>query len=290
MLQNDQEKATTAVGMFQTALAHVAHADEQALRHKLMQFASRGPGSWHMVLDFDRTLTCANASGQDFFTWSILDSFLPQKMQSIATNLYNRYRPLELSGELTEELALEWWNKSLKLLQDGKVNLFEVEREFMSRASIRPGIAELFAFCKQHNIPTVILSAGVTDVIEIWCRHHGIKPDIIMATRLKLTPEGHIAGWDQDGLIHALNKHERGHGEIAALRVNRPNTILVGDSMDDARMVEGEDVLRARIYDLRPDEADNHTARTATLTRFDLMLANGTLLPLVNLMKEMNSK
>ncbi|HEV2403625.1 MAG TPA: DNA polymerase III subunit gamma/tau [Candidatus Saccharimonadales bacterium] len=164
------------------------------------------------------------------------------------------------------------------------MNLFDVERKFVSRASIRPGVAELFELCQKHNIPTAILSAGVTNIIDIWCQHFGIHPDIVLSTHLGLTDEGHIAGWGQESMIHVLNKRERGHGELSVLREQRPNIIL-GGGLDDADMVQGSSILRTRVYDPRPDEKDSEAAQLATLQRFDLMLAGGSLQPLVDLIR-----
>ena len=124
-------------------------------------------------------------------------------------------------------------------------------------------------------------------MIDIWCQHYGIQPSAVLATRLNVTPEGLIAGWDQNKLIHVRNKRERGHGELSALKAQRPHIILVGDSLDDANMVEGDAALRTRIYDPRPDEKDSEAAQQATLRRFDLMLVGGTLRPLVGLMESM---
>jgi HAD superfamily phosphoserine phosphatase-like hydrolase len=252
---------------------------------KLRKLQDRASGV-HMVFDFDRTLTCARTSGEDFYSWTIMASFLPKSFEQEAAELYRAYRPLELRGELTHELAAEWWNWSLGMMRRGGVNLLEVERDFLKVASIRPGVKELFDLCERRSIPTVILSAGVTNIIEMWCKHYGIRPAVVISTRLELTPEGRIAGWDPDNLVHVLNKRERGHGELSRLRAERPNIVLVGDSLDDAGMAEGdEDVLRVRIYDPRADERDNEAARRATLERFDLMIGGKSLEPLVGVLE-----
>ena len=56
-----------------------------------------------------------------------------------------------------------------------------VEQDFLSKASIRPGTKELFDLCAEHGIPTIILSAGIKDVIELWAEAYQIKPSVILA-------------------------------------------------------------------------------------------------------------
>jgi HAD superfamily phosphoserine phosphatase-like hydrolase len=270
---------------FTEALEPFLFKDAAIVGNKLANFEAEGAESWHVLLDFDRTLTCANESGKDFYTWTILESYLPEEFRKPSAELYQQYRPIELRGEMTEAIANEWWNKSLQMMKEAGVNLREVEHEFMSRASIRPGVKEIFGLCKGWGIPIAILSAGITDVIEIWCRHFNIEPNYILSTKLQLTSDGRIAGWDRNKLIHPFNKREQGHSELVKLTAGRPRAIIVGDSLDDAKMAAGSDsVLRVRIYDPRPDEHDSASAQAATLENFDLMLAHGSLKPLVSLM------
>jgi HAD superfamily phosphoserine phosphatase-like hydrolase len=255
----------------------------------MTEFQQRGPAGCHVLLDFDRTLTCANAEGVDFYTWTIMESFLPPEFIQPSSELYQTYRPLELRGELTQAKAAEWWNASLSMFQRAGVNLYEVEREFVSRANIRPGVTELFALCQELRIPIVILSAGITNIIEMWCRHYGLQPDLILSTRLQLTPDGFIAGWSQDELIHVLNKRERGHGQLTTLQAERPYTVVVGDSLDDAAMVEGDEkVLRMRVYDPRADEHDDDAAQAATMEKFDVMVKTGSFEPVVELLRKLS--
>jgi phosphoserine phosphatase len=196
-------------------------------------------------------------------------------------------RPLELAGQLDEALAAEWWNASLTLMRDARVNLREVERAFASRTSIRPGAVDLFDVCKRLGLPVAILSAGVGNIIELWCRHHELKPDVILATQLKLDGAGAIESWDKARVIHALNKRERGHDQLTAWRRERPDTILVGDSLSDAHMVEGDgQILRVRIYDPRPDETGGEVERRASLELFDWVLGGGSLVPLARLVEQ----
>lgn len=274
-------------GALGPALSRFAYSDKAAVEKKLRRFARHGRAAWHVVLDFDRTLTCATEPGQDFYTWNVLGSFIPKDLQEPWGDLYNSYRPLELRGKLTDALAVEWWDQSFDLLQRGKINLCDVEREFISRANIRPGVSKLFDVCKKIEVPVVILSAGIADIIRLWCEHYKVFPDLIVANQLLLSDAGLVEGWDREGMVHVRNKRERGRKELSHLRSERPYAFLAGDSPDDAHMAEGSKAIRTRVYDPRSDEQDDQATQRAALKLFDLILTGGTLEPLVEIIEIM---
>ena len=267
----------------QEVLGGFACRDREKVSQKLRYFAEQGVGKLHMVFDFDRTLTTkATEDGPDVTTWQILKGHLPVLAQREYDKLYQKYRALEIANQLDLEGALTWWRETLRLFKDNKVNLGEVEKDFLSKATARPGTHDLFQQSEEAGIPVVILSAGIKDVIDLWCRKNGISPAVVLSTKLELDEAGVITGWNEDGLIHALNKNEKGHGELSRLRAERPLTILVGDSMDDASAVEGEEnVLRVRIRNPRKDElSDAESFRRETFTKFDLLIESGDFSPL----------
>ena len=152
---------------------------------------------------------------------------------------------------------------------------------------IRPGVKELFNICSKKNIPTIIISAGVRDVIEAWCQRFEIKPSIILSTNLFFDSDGIISGWDKKTLIHILNKKEKGHQEIKKIRKLRPNTILIGDSIKDESMVSGvKNVLRIMVDDPRKDDLHrNEMFYDNTFKKFDLIIKNKSLYPVVDIIK-----
>jgi hypothetical protein len=86
-----------------------------------------------------------------------------------------------------------------------------------------------------------------------------------------------------------LNKHEIGHPELTKIKQDRPNVLVIGDSLSDANMATGTDnVFRIRIYDPRPDEARNSAGvRTQTLELFDVLLQGRTLTPVCELVRSL---
>ena len=260
--------------------------NHEILQAKIADFISASASNIHFLFDFDRTLTVRNPkTNEDTTTWHILREHLPADGRKQYQNLFDKYRVLEIDGTMTAFDAAEWWSSILDLFVEHKLDLAAVEQDFLDRATIRPGTTEIFQFCKEHNIPTVVMSAGIRDVIEMWDRTYGLNPSLTLSTALILDDAGVVVGWHRDTLIHALNKSETDHPELASIRRSRPKAILVGDSINDSDMASGDkDVLRIRIFDPRPDELFNiDNERQKTFLKFDAMLESGSLMPLLEL-------
>lgn len=265
--------------------------DEKVVIGKLGRFQREGKGKTHLLFDFDRTLTVNNNKGEDITTWHILRSHFTPQAQRQYDDLFQRFRPLEIQQKLTQNDAIAWWEQTLSLIKDSQVNMQKVEQNFLSKANARPYATEVFETCEQLGVPTVILSAGVKDVITLWCSYYKINPTVILSTQLKLGEGGLVIGWEKNSLIHVLNKREKGHADLSRIQVTHPLTILVGDSVHDADMVEGEeDVIRIRVIDPREDENISHKRfAEETFQRFDLMIGNGSMKGLLDLVRAINN-
>lgn len=262
-------------------------ASTSTFKTKLAGHRSVGASNLHMVFDFDRTLTVKKPGTDDeVTTWHILREHLPEEGQLQYQELFEKYRALEIAGTLTQEDAITWWSSILNLFVQYNVDLTAVEEDFLAKANIRPGVAELFKLCSDNKIPTIILSAGIRDVIEIWCRKYRIEPSLVISTGLILDKTNRIVGWGKETLVHALNKSEATHPELLAIRKSRPKALLVGDSLDDAAMAAGErDVIRIRLLDPRADDLVNEQEQKRTFERFDALIKSGSLLPACELVE-----
>lgn len=262
-------------------------ADPDSFLEKMGRFTQLGATGLHAVLDFDRTLTVKRpGSSDEVTTWHIMNEHMPAEAQAQYRAYFEKYRALELAGEMDTGHAVEWWSAILDLFVRNEVSLNDVERTFLERASIRPGANELFELFNEYKIPSTILSAGIRDVIDIWTAKFEINPTLSLSTQLEVDHAGIVVGWDRSSLVHVLNKHETGHPELTEIRSSRPNTLVIGDSMDDAAMASGEtDVLRVRILDRREDDPDIETDKMRSFERFDALITNGSMVPLSRLVR-----
>jgi HAD superfamily hydrolase (TIGR01544 family) len=257
------------------------HSPTADIETKIVGFKQAGINQLQVVLDFDRTLT--EKHNQDSTSWQLMRNHLPPEGQAEAQKVFDHYRAIEVAEKLTAEDAVAWWSESMAIITKYHLDMGVVEHDFLSRSTIRPGTKELFALCAQHNIPTIIMSAGIKDVIDIWCKAYDIRPTIILSTELRLDDENRVIGWYEDTIVHTLNKREIGHPELSKIRTERSHTILAGDSMHDFDMADGTDnVFRVRVVDLLEEEKSNqHEIHEKSLKMFDVVIEDGTLVPIV---------
>lgn len=107
---------------------------------------------------------------------------------------------------------------------------------------MRPEVDTFLKTCSDMSIPLLVFSAGVSDVIEEALRQHSMLHDNMHIVSNKM-------GWNADGvcdhfeepLIHVFNKSEFCLEKTAYYDSiqDRPNVILVGDSVGDVLMSQG---------------------------------------------------
>jgi HAD superfamily phosphoserine phosphatase-like hydrolase len=260
---------------------------------KVSGFKNATTNQLQVVLDFDRTLTMHyTKNAHDSTSWQIMRDHLPMSAQGEAQLLHDHYRNLELCGMMSDKDARAWWASTLRIIVENNLDLNVIENDFVSKSTIRPGTKELFELCKTYNIPTVVMSAGVKNIINMWCRTYDIQPTIILSTELQLDSSNHVIGWDEASVVHMFNKHELDHPELSKIRAERSHTILVGDSIHDHSMAAGDDtVFRIRVVDpYLYDAVDQKTIKDETFKLFDAIIENQTLTPVVDLIKSVVKK
>jgi len=258
---------------------------------KLASFITAGPTKLHIVSDFDLTLTAGKHPGDNLGTWDVMDALIPAEGVTRHTEIYQSFRPIEIAGQLTAEMAAEKWAETLDLITSYHMDIDDIKTAFLSVATLRPGAKELFDLSRRRGIPTVILSSGIRNVIEIMAKHYDIQPDFILSNDLSIDKTGHVNGWQRDSLIHILNKHEMGHDELARLRASHSRILLLGDVPADADMVVGhDDVLRIRVLDPRRGECHNLTAALeASFTAGYDLVTEHSLKPVVTILEQLTS-
>jgi len=251
--------------------------NKEKVTNKLNHFIRSGKNRVHLILDFDRTITQGkNKEGRDITVWQALISLLPPQAQLEYKRFHDKYGVLEVNNKLSVTDAVMWWESILRLFKENRIKLLDIKRA-ADGMRVRPYAKDLFKICVQKRIPVVIISAGIKNIIELFCKKEDIKPTILLSTELTFSSRGHVNGWKKETLIHVLNKKERGHQEIKKIKSPRPNTIVIGDNLNDASMVQGEkNVLRIAINPMG--------AEKEFLQKFDLIIKGESLLPIIKIL------
>jgi 5'-nucleotidase len=87
--------------------------------------------------------------------------------------LFDKYYPIEIDPVLTEAEKLPemvaWYTQVHELWYKAGITRETIPRavaKSLSKVKLRPGFVELAEFAKRHDVPLLIFSAGVGDVIE----------------------------------------------------------------------------------------------------------------------------
>lgn len=213
---------------------------------------SGGPGSVHILSDFDRTLTHhSRPDYQDSALVAVLGEgdYLPPDYKVKVDVLYKKYYPIEYDPNipLTVKKAamIEWWRQMFNLMISSGLTKEIVARAMKDcQVELRDGVEDWLDLLRQLHIPLVIFSASGLGRESI---------NIFLDKLKKHLPDIHILAnafiWDESGraigvrepIIHSYNKDEtliQNFPFFSEIK-NRRNVILLGDSLGDVGMVEG---------------------------------------------------
>ena len=114
-----------------------------------------------------------------------------------------------------------------------------------SKLIFREGAKEFIEKTKENNIPLIILSAGIGNVIEEFLKINNcyFNNIYIISNFIKFDENGNMKKFE-DNMIHSLNKTIEGHlfqkckNEIK----DRKSGILMGDLIDDKKMADKNNI------------------------------------------------
>ena len=218
--------------------------------------------SVHILADFDRTITMDESKT----TWGILsdDNLSLEEYVTERNRLYDFYRPIELNEALDYEdknkYMVEWWTKHINLF----IN-FGLKEETIKKAvkdsqtlKFRDGAIDFFKGLKNKNIPLIIISAGIGNVIEEFLRNNNCYFDNIYIVANFIEFKDGVAIGIRDEIIHSLNKNEAILPDfLKDIIKDRPNIILLGDQISDTRMIPNEVLTAIKIGFCEENVVDN---------------------------------
>ena len=164
--------------------------------------------------------------------------------------LFEEYHPFEndlsISLEKKSEKMYEWWKKHFELLVEKGLSLETIKKasEDMRKEhaiKFRKGAKNISDILNENNIPFVIMSASIGNMIEELMKSNGMLHNNvhIIANLLDFDENGKFVKVRE--IIHIFNKHEvelKNFPEYKKVE-GRKNVILIGDGLGDAGMIEG---------------------------------------------------
>lgn len=219
------------------------------IKEKILE---QGKENFHVVADFDRTLTKFVVNGDPIPSLIHIlrkEGYLGEDFTEKSKNLAEKYRPIEFDSSLSlEEKKKEmhdWWAKNFKLMIDSKLNKRDLEKVINSEfLQLREGVEEFLDFLHNKEIPLIIFSAN-----ELG----GDSIKMLLEKKGKLYSNIHIISnefnWNEEGyaisvkepIVTVVNKDEtilQSFGFYESIK-SRQNILLLGDSLGDISMVKG---------------------------------------------------
>jgi len=269
--------------------------DQNKFDSKLKAIVAAGKDKLHVRMDFDGTVTEAIVGGKTVpsLTSILRDEDILGKDYSLkARALYDKYHAIEIDPEIAKadkkNAMHEWWSTHFELMIKSGLGKKHIEQVLLSsRIRLRKGFKEFAQTLAANNIPLVIMSSDGLGAATI----------LLVLENNKIPPVNiHIVSnqfeWDSRGrvikvkepIIHTLNKNEETIRRVPAAYEtikDRPNVLLLGDSVADITMVEGARILN--LLSLGFLNKDSEKQRAAFRQTFDAIILNDGPMDFANL-------
>lgn len=225
-------------------------SNPKEFEQKKTKISLDGISNFHVVSDFDRTLTKAFVKGQKQAT-AIAQlregGYLTPDYPRQAYALHDKYYPIEINPNIPKqeknEKMVEWWSSHLTLMIESGLSKNVIEDVVKkNKLTPREGMDSFFKFINSKKIPCLILSAGIGDIIESFLREKKVleKNIHIISNFFSYDSSGKVIGY-KSKIIHTFNKNEAQiNGTKFAKEVeNKTNLLLLGDGLGDLDMAKG---------------------------------------------------
>jgi HAD superfamily hydrolase (TIGR01544 family) len=198
---------------------HVRIKDRERVNLILGNLRQSGKRSLQVVSDFDRTISLVSFNGEpcptSFGILEVSDHIDPEHRQAL-NDLFHHYFPIEHDHSMTKEeklpFMIEWWEKAQQVIVDTGITRDDLRTIIQSSwTHLRRNCKTFFKALEDNDIPCLVFSAGLGDVIEEWMEHEcsGSYKNIKIVSNFMDFDEEHsrIKGF-KGSMIHIFNKNE----------------------------------------------------------------------------------
>jgi len=273
--------------------------NQRELEYKIESIKQDGKESFHIISDFDRTLSRAYAEGKE--SHSLFQHFrkhanFGDKYNLQYDALYNKYYPIEIDNSLSLEyrskMIEKWWQEYVELDVTLGNNVTKIENVLNKiDLKLRKNIFDFFELLQRNNIPLLIFSAGIKQYIAGFLKRKNITYDniSIVANEFAFDDEGKLLGF-AGKIIHTFNKNEAVIAEDSHFEKikEKQNVILLGDHLGDLKMADGlehKTKITIGFYNF-----DNEDYLQEYIDSFDVVICNdGSMDYINNLLREIFS-
>ena len=241
-------------------------------KEKLEEF--KNARDLYVVIDFDRTLTTNESDA----SMGIIPKFLGGELLAERIKIHDYYRPLELDYTLSKEerskIMKEWATTSFTLLSK-YLNSEETIKNALENANIglRKGVKEFLKYMHEKDVPVIIMSAGMGNLIKIFLEKQGVLYDNIILISNFFKFRDNKSYIDTNNLISPSTKdYSKIPEEIRNELDKKENILLFGDIVEDIKMVEKSKINKTLTVGFLDNNIDSNLE--VYNKNFDIVLAD----------------
>ena len=200
----------------------------------------------YVITDFDKTLT----SNKSKDSWDVSASLLGNEIKKEMSELYEIYHPIEINYKMPikekEGNIKKWYKECMNLYY--KYGLTKEKLEQSTKVNnfiFRKGAKDFLQMCISKDIPIIILSAGIGNIIEHFLKQNDCYSNkiYIISNFIEFDDMGNMKKFDANKIIHNLNKKTNRHipENYKSNLVNKKYKILLGDLVEDENMISSKE-------------------------------------------------
>ncbi|KAE8751966.1 hypothetical protein FOCC_FOCC001129 [Frankliniella occidentalis] len=223
--------------------------DPRKVRALLDKLESGGVNALQVIADFDHTITKQHVNGtRHTSSFCVINNCngLPSHFSGKDSELLKKYLPIERDPHLTKEektpFMVEWYTMTSELFRGFPLDSSEIsEAVKKSNTELRSGFQDLVTTLDSLNVPLLVFSAGLGDVVDAILKNHGVaNKNIHVISNFLKYKDGLVNGFTAD-IVHPFNKNGKAaeHTNYFQEMSSRHNVILMGDNLGDAEMADG---------------------------------------------------
>ena len=199
----------------------------------------------YVVMDFDGTITKYTKVD----SWDVAGQGLGEDFKVELARLFNKYRPIELDYKISYEdkcKAMEdWYKQCINLYYKYNLTKNNLDKAIENCGiEFRDGIKTFFEYMNTKNVPVIILSAGIGNVIEGVLKNNNCYYEnmYIISNFINFDEKGNIHKFNGE-IINSTNKRldKIQLGIWGKKLENRKYKLLLGDLIEDKNMLKSEE-------------------------------------------------
>jgi len=263
-------------------------------REKVQHAMKGGADNIFWVCDFDRTLTkCFLEDGNRSLDCHDILASIPKitpECKQIMEEMMEYYYPIEIHPTMTREekipYMVEWYAKVNFLLNRQNLEKADVAAAVAGCTNfrIRQGVEEAFKLAYEMNIPIIIVSAGLGNVIEEVVRQRipmpeGAKdvswPNVrVLSNTIQWDADERQCGFSEP-LIHMYNKSlQDAPTEIRDMIKGRSVGMLCGDGLGDLTMAHGHQTTDVLKFGFLNEKVEERLPKYVAPDAYDCIVLN----------------